>query len=99
MKAVVLSMGLMLAVASAATASTSDPAPAASSTVNLEQLRSSLVGTWQNIADPGFTRELKPDGTATERYEGDDRATSTGPWFLFSGSAPPPELVARKLPG
>jgi hypothetical protein len=98
MRAVGFAFGVMLAFASGVPALAADAPPAAPPTVNLDQLRGGLIGTWQNTADPGFTRELDRDGTATERYEGDDSATASGHWLLFAGTAQPADMAARKLP-
>jgi hypothetical protein len=72
-------------------------APAAQQ-VTLDQIRQLMIGTWQNLADTGFTRQFNPDGSAVDRVEGDDSATSVGTWTLINGAALPPELAARKLP-
>ena len=77
MKWVALILGVLLASGSVSHAATTTAPATAAPAVNLDQLRGAIVGTWQNTADPGFTRELRPDGTATERYEGDDSATAT----------------------
>lgn len=41
-----------------------------------------MNGTWKSIEDPKFTREFRSDGTITDRYEGDGRATANGTWIL-----------------
>src|SRR5437762_14124343 len=74
-----------------------DAAPATQQ-VTLDQIRQAMIGTWQNLADPGFTRQFNPDGSSVDRVEGDDSATSVGSWALINGAALPPELAARKLP-
>jgi hypothetical protein len=66
--------------------------------VTLDQIRWLMIGTWQNLADPGFTRQFNADGSSVDRVEGDDSATSAGSWNLINGAALPPELAARKLP-
>ncbi len=93
----------MSAVNPATTAWAADPAPAAqpaapAATISIDQIRRMMAGTWQNLAEPRFTRELNADGTSVDRYEGDDTATSFGNWKLVAGSALPPDLAARKLP-
>jgi hypothetical protein len=70
----------------------------ANPTPSVEQLNRMLAGTWQNSADPRFTRQLNPDGSSVDRYEGDDSATSVGRWKLLDGKSLPPGLAASKLP-
>jgi hypothetical protein len=87
-------LGLALAwavVVQAPAAETAQPS-------NIDQIKRMMTGTWQNMADTRFTRQLNADGTSVDRYEGDDSATSTGSWTLLAGSALPPDLAARKLP-
>lgn len=74
-----------------------DGAPATQQ-VTLDQIRQLMIGTWQNLADTGFTRQFNPDGSSVDRAEGDDSATSAGTWTLISGAALPPQLAARRLP-
>ena len=66
--------------------------------VSLDQIRRLMIGTWQNLADPGFTRQFNSDGSSVDRVEGDDTATSAGTWTLINGAALPPQLAARRLP-
>lgn len=70
----------------------------ATHTISLDQIKQLMIGTWQNLADPGFSRQFNADGTSVDRVEGDDSATSVGQWTLISGAALPPYLAARKLP-
>ncbi|HEX2592426.1 MAG TPA: hypothetical protein VHL34_13070 [Rhizomicrobium sp.] len=67
-------------------------------TISLDQLKGMMVGTWQNLDETGFTRQLNADGTCIDRFEGDASATSSGVWMLYDGRALPPFLAARKLP-
>lgn len=67
-------------------------------TISLDQIKQMMIGTWQNLADPGFTRQFNPDGSSIDRVEGDDSATTVGQWALVSGAALTPYLAARKLP-
>lgn len=40
----------------------------------------SLSGTWRSTEDARFVRTFSADGTVTDRYEGDERATVSGSW-------------------
>jgi len=63
---------------------------------SLDSVRHALAGTWQSIDDTRLERELDPDGTATDRYEGDSSAAH-GRWLVFQSDAPPPEAKGHKL--
>ena len=60
-----------------------------SSTAALAQ---TLIGTWQSDGDSRFTRSFDVDGTVTDRYEGDESATTKGKWRLFTGKNRDPLL-------
>jgi hypothetical protein len=62
---------------------------------DLATLQPAVVGTWQSLDDPKFTRELAADGKVVDRYEGDESATGRGHWLMFLGSAPPPGTTGR----
>ena len=62
---------------------------------DLATLKTAIVGTWQSLDDPKFTRELAADGKAIDRYEGDESATARGHWLMFLGSAPPAGSTGR----
>lgn len=52
-----------------------------------------LIGLWESTDDEKFTREFEEDGTATDRYEGDELATFVGEWVTFNDpSSEPVEL-------
>jgi len=68
-----------------------------SPSTDLALVRTAIIGTWQSVDDPKFTREFLPDGSAAERYEGDTSATTPGRWLVFLGSAPPRGLAGRTL--
>lgn len=85
--ALVVALGWLGAAAAAATT----PPP------DLPAIRSAVAGTWQSADDPKFTRELAPDGSATDRYEGDAEATTSGRWQVFVGNAPPAGLAGQKF--
>lgn len=40
-----------------------------------------LIGTWRSTEDSKFTREFRVDGSVIDKYEGDEKATSTGIWY------------------
>jgi hypothetical protein len=86
-----LAVIFVLCVSALAKAADNSPPP------DLALVRSTMVGTWQSVDDPKFTREFSPDGSAAERYEGDASATTPGRWSLFLGSAPPRGLAGRTL--
>ena len=81
-------LALALAFAFSATA-----APAAPP--DLQTIQGAIVGTWQSLDDPKFTREFAADGKAVDRYEGDESATTRGHWTMFLGSSPPAGTAGR----
>lgn len=95
MAAVLALTGPALAAEPAAPTS---PAPAATQTVSLDQLRQMLLGTWQRDDETAFTRELATGGTVIDRFEGDDTATTRGTWQLVKGDALLPDRAGHKPP-
>jgi hypothetical protein len=73
-------------------AETAAPAPQ----ITLASIRDDMVGMWQNVADPRFTRELDADGRAVDKF-GEESDAAPGTWLLFAGSAPPAKLASRKF--
>lgn len=65
--------------------------------MKLVDLRQMMVGTWQSMDDPRFTREFNENGQTVDRYAGDDSATTHGVWDVFVGSHPPPEVKGQAL--
>jgi len=63
----------------------------------LDDVRSLMVGTWQNADDTRFSRELDAGGRSTDRYDGDPSATSHGMWSVFTGAAAPAALAGYKF--
>jgi len=55
-----------------------------------------IVGTWESTDDTRFSRELRADGSAIDRYDGDPDGSQSGTWQLFPGNAPPPEFEGRR---
>jgi hypothetical protein len=100
MRRVIVFLGL--AMAAVAPAHAGDPAPPATeapaASVDLTAIKRMLVGTWQNNADTGFTRQFNADGTMTDRYEGDDSATIHGTWIVRKGNSFPADLRGHKPP-
>lgn len=47
----------------------------------------SVVGSWRSTEDPKFTREFTADGTITDRYEGEEGATTTGSWEVVTAAS------------
>jgi hypothetical protein len=72
-------------------------APPAAPVWTLDTLRHFMVGTWDSADDTRLSREFDPDGTAIDRYDGDESATARGTWLLFTGSVAPPEAAHHKL--
>ena len=72
-------------------------ADAAKAPPDLATLKTAVIGTWQSLDDPKFSRELAADGQAVDRYEGDESATTRGHWLMFLGSAPPAGAAGRKF--
>jgi len=73
------------------------PAGIATAAPPLAAVRQALVGTWQNLADTRFTREMDADGSVTDRYEGNHDDAIRGDWIIFAGSAPPTDAAGRKF--
>ena len=63
--------------------------------MKLVDLRQMMVGTWQSMDDPRFTREFDENGQAVDRYASDDSATTHGIWSVFVGSHPPSNLKGQ----
>lgn len=58
-----------------------------------EMIVDPLIGLWRSADDERFTREFLSDGTVTDKYEGEDLATSVGVWsYVADVSAEPVEL-------
>jgi hypothetical protein len=72
------------------------PAGIAMAAPPLGAVRQALVGTWQNLADTRFTREIDANGSVTDRYEGNHDDAITGEWIVFAGSAPPADDAAGR---
>lgn len=45
-----------------------------------------IVGMWQSTEDPKFTREIRNDGVAVDRYNGESGAE--GLWMVFTKEIP-----------
>jgi hypothetical protein len=45
-----------------------------------------IVGTWRSSEDPKFIREIRNDGVAVDRYEGEPE--SEGLWMVFTKEIP-----------
>jgi hypothetical protein len=73
------------------------PAAAPAPVRSLDEIKASMVGTWQDANDRKFTRELDKFGTATDRREGDDAATVQGMWVIFIGSSAPADFANSNL--
>lgn len=56
-----------------------------------------LVGMWRSKDDSKFTREFRADGTITDRYEGEESATSSGTFMVFTSTMTKPEGVMFDL--
>jgi hypothetical protein len=93
MKAWLASIVLATALAGPACAQT--PAPPA--TVSLASVRQDMIGTWQNVADTRFMRELDANGRAFDRILGEEGDSVPGSWTVFAGSAPPQKLARQKF--
>ena len=52
-------------------------------TIRGEDVSEMIVGLWESTDDDKFTREFLGTGTVTDRYEGDEFATSVGTWELL----------------
>lgn len=60
-----------------------------------ENTAAELPGTWQSTEDARFIRIFSANGTVTDRYEGDDDATTSGTWnFVADPSKEQAELPA-----
>jgi hypothetical protein len=73
------------------------PAEAPAPVRSLDEIKASMVGTWQDVNDKKFTRELDKFGGATDRREGDDAATAQGMWVIFIGSSAPADFANSNL--
>lgn len=63
----------------------------------IELSKMDLSGTWRSKEDARFVRVFTPDGTVTDKYEGDDSATVTGTWSVVENPASErPELVVNE---
>src|SRR3989344_1390309 len=62
-------------------------ATAQSAVSDAAQMMSNIVGMWQSIDDPKFTREIRNDGTAIDSYAGAS-TTSTGHGMVFTKEGP-----------
>lgn len=71
--------------------------PEAAGEVSTVQSSLDLSGTWRSKEDARFVRVFNVDGTITDRYEGDERATVTGTWNVVEDPATErPELVVNE---
>jgi len=52
-------------------------------TVDYEQSKNLLVGQWQSSQDQNAYKVFKADGTAIERYAGEQPVETEGTWRLF----------------
>lgn len=55
-------------------------------------IHAAMLGTWENVEDPKFTREFKADGTVVDMYEGDPSATVNATWRLFTAGDTDPDF-------
>lgn len=72
------------------------PLDEAGGEVSTVQTSMDLSGTWRSKEDARFVRVFTTDGIVTDRYEGDDSATTTGTWSVVEDPASErPELVVN----
>jgi hypothetical protein len=70
------------------------PPQTASTTQSLEysslsesEISRGIIGKWQSLDDPEFTREFSVDTTVTDMYEGSAFETIEGRWAVFTSPA------------
>lgn len=51
-----------------------------------------LIGAWRSDGNSRFTRTFGADGTVTDRFEGDESATTKAKWRLFTAEDRDPLL-------
>lgn len=59
----------------------------------IAEAEASVVGEWESTEDANFTREFRADGSVVDRYEGDDAATVTGTWEVFTDTSTQPVTI------
>ena len=52
----------------------------------------SLVGVWRSDEDAKFVRTIYENGGYTDTYEGEESATTSGPWVTFTKETAPEGL-------
>ncbi len=60
--------------------------------VKTQDSSSDLIGVWRSTQDPKYTREFEASGAVIDRYEGDESATATGTWSVFTAADAPDGL-------
>lgn len=55
---------------------------------NAAQAMANIIGMWQSIDDPKFTREIRNDGVVIDRYEGSSPDDTDGLWMVFTKEIP-----------
>lgn len=79
---IVIALVILAAIGYYAITESQRPAMEATSASEASTSSAQMAGTWRSTDDAKFTRTFSADGTVTDRYEGDDSATDSGPYAI-----------------